>query len=750
MTADSMIADSFTEDVITKLSQEEAGKRQHYRPVYSIHKWWARRPGTLFRAIILLLANKGSRKPLFVQNGRNGISDQSLFFQSHNLNNMVILDPFMGGGTTLAEANRLGAKVIGSDINPVSHWIVRETLKPIDLEKLHLYFAELEKTAEHEIKSLYRTKCSICGNENSDTMHAFWVRYIECPHCGNQIYLFKRCFINRGMKRNQKISKSNPAIVVCPHCNGLNKFNGGSCRCEHCEATFNPDEGVFDKGKYSCPHCHSEGFSLIKTIQNGGILKEELIAIEYYCPDCKERLYKSPDEYDLKKIENAQILFETERANLLFPTQEIPQGTSSARWIAHNFRYYNQVFNPRQIVAFNYLISAINQISEKEYRNAFLTVFSNALEYNNMMVPYNYPHRKLHHLFTYHALPLTTTPVENCVWGVSDKGAGTFVNCYQRYVRAKKYCHRPFEKFKNSNNKINTVYPKEEKIEAAFVSSFQELISTEKGAWLHCRDSSDLPLIPDNSVDAVITDPPYFDNIHYSELSNFFYVWLKLFMPNKYFRENYVPIENEAIVNNGMGKTEDGYYHLMKSVFSESARVLKDDGVLIFTFHHSNPTAWWTVFRAVVDSGFVVDDYFPVKSEYKVNPHVRGKNAIDTDLVIMCSKNSSQDISNDFSVDTVLKSAETRAISLNRSSRSKDKLVFYYIGELLKIGSKQASKVSFNHFYFVFQKSKDFAIEFCLQNTMEARLEKQSELLEYCNQNSFDHINNNNEQKDKP
>jgi len=254
VTADSMMVDSFTEDVITKLSQEEVGKRQHYRPVYSIHKWWARRPGTLFRAIILLLRNKDSKKSLFTQNGRNGISNQSLFFQSHDLNNMVILDPFMGGGTTLAEANRLGAKVIGCDINPVSHWIVRETLKQIDLKKLRSYFSDLEKTAGHEIKSLYRTRCSICGNEDSDAMHAFWVRYIECPHCGNQVYLFKRCFINRGMKRNQKISKSNPAIVVCPYCNGLNKFNGGSCRCEHCEATFNPDEGVFDKGNLSLIH----------------------------------------------------------------------------------------------------------------------------------------------------------------------------------------------------------------------------------------------------------------------------------------------------------------------------------------------------------------------------------------------------------------------------------------------------------------------------------------------------------------
>ena len=96
--------------------------------------------------------------------------------------------------------------------------------------------------------------------------------------------------------------------------------------------------------------------------------------------------------------------------------------TYSARWRAHKFTKYYQVFNKRQIIAFNILFEAIQAIPERDYQEAFMTIFSNSLEYNNMMTPYNYPNRKLHHLFNYHALPLTTTPVENCVWGVSNDG----------------------------------------------------------------------------------------------------------------------------------------------------------------------------------------------------------------------------------------------------------------------------------------------------------------------------------------
>ena len=98
------------ESIVSKLAQDETGKRQYYRPVYSLHKWWARRPGALFRAIILL-ATEQTNKLFTTTNG--SVSPYSEYFNDHNLENVIILDPFMGGGTTLVEANRLGAKVIG-------------------------------------------------------------------------------------------------------------------------------------------------------------------------------------------------------------------------------------------------------------------------------------------------------------------------------------------------------------------------------------------------------------------------------------------------------------------------------------------------------------------------------------------------------------------------------------------------------------------------------------------------------------
>lgn len=390
----------------------------------------------------------------------------------------------------------------------------------------------------------------------------------------------------------------------------------------------------------------------------------------------------------------------TERGEqLIFPKQRILEGASSARWLRHNYQYYYEIFNARQLLAFNFLIEAIQEIPEEEYQNAFITVFSNSLEYNNMMTPYNYPHRKLHHLFNYHAMPLTTTPVENAVWGVGSKGAGTFTNCYRRYVRAKQYCRKPFDKYKGLGGAVQTVVTKQERISANLVSSFEELSETPRGAFLLCGDSAHLPSIPEHSVDFVITDPPYFDSIHYSELSNFFYVWLSCLIDHQYFAAKRVPTEQEAIVNKGMDKGEEDYQELLSSVFKESGRALKNDGKLIFTFHHTKWRAWWTMLTAIIESGFRVVDFFPVMSEYKVNPHIRNKQSLDMDLVLVCQKRGKPFESLSLPPEEVLKRAFDD-LSSTVSENNDNKLFLYFMGELLRTASSIQDNEKVNYSWF--------------------------------------------------
>jgi adenine-specific DNA methylase len=686
------------EQAISKLAQDETGKRQYYRPVYSIHKWWARRPGSLFRAILLLAAFPERRKDLLRMDRNGNLCSDSFYFAEHDLSHVTVLDPFMGGGTTLVEANRMGAKVIGCDINPVAYWIVRESLKSVDISRLRHYFQQLEQSAGVRIKALYRTRCVHC-QEPAETLYAFWIRTIPCKHCRQEVFLHKRTLLNEGNSRNRPLSPSNPATVFCPSCLGLFEWGGTQpAVCPNCDYRFEPYEGYYNEGFYRCPHCGNTDLSLLDTIRAGDRLAEHLVAIEYWCPRCRTRLYKTPDEDDRRIIARCEEEFHSHRGSLVVPHQQIPSGASSHRWRQHGYRYYRELFNHRQIIALNYLIEGIRSIEEAEYRNSFFTILSNMLEYNNMMTPYNYPHRKLHHLFNYHAMPLTTTPVENAVWGAFEEGAGTFVNCYKRYENAKLYCTKPFEKFKSSDGQVVTVMSQGESIHAQFVSSYQQLLQTKRGALLFCQDSSHLPEIPDSSVDFVITDPPYYDNVHYSELSNFFYVWLSQLVDNAHFRYELVPSEQEAIVNKGMGKGHADYRRLLTQVFRECHRVLKDSGRLIFTFHHSKRQAWWTVFEALTSAGFRIVDYFPVQSEYRVNPHIRNKQAIDMDLVLVSQKRSLP-----YSVLSPSPSdALERAVQTADSYRSGSKtlLFLHFVGELLRSASCTPEDMQISYEWF--------------------------------------------------
>ncbi|MGQ9736330.1 MAG: DNA methyltransferase [Armatimonadota bacterium] len=673
------------EKAISKLAQDETGKRQYYRPIYSLHKWWARRPGTLFRAVILLATRPGIRDHLLQIDHRGDLVPSSPYFADHDIDKFVILDPFMGGGTTIVEANRMGAKVIGCDINPVAYWIVRESLKPIHVHKLRDYFHLLEKTTGERIKALYRTRCIHC-HQHADTLYAFWVRTVACKHCGQQVLLHKRTLLNEGASRNRPLSESNPATVFCPSCLHLFEWGGAQpAQCPRCGNQFNPYMGHYNEGFYRCPHCGKQDVSLLDTIRTGHKLHEVLIAIEYWCPRCKKRLYKAPDDADRQLLYQIGAEYRSLTGTLVLPHQRIPIGASSRRWIQHGYRYYRDLFNMRQIVALNYLIDGIRGIEEPEYRNCFFTILSNMLEYNNMMTPYNYPHRKLHHLFNYHAMPLTTTPVENAVWGAFEEGAGTFVNCYKRYENAKAYCTQPYEKFKDSSGQVITVATTQEHIQAHFVRSYEELLKTKRGALLLCRDSSHLPEIPDGSVDFVITDPPYYDNVHYSELSNLFYVWLSLLVDDPAFQHELVPTEGEAVVNREMGKDHMDYQRLLTQVFGECHRVLKDTGKLIFTFHHSKKEAWWTVFEAVVSAGFRIVDFFPVQSEYRVNPHIRNKQAVDMDLVLICQKQSQPfEVLSVSPADALERALQTIGFYQNGGRN----LVFlHFVGELLRSAS---------------------------------------------------------------
>lgn len=143
---------NFDISYVAALALREKQIQQNYRPIIAVHKWFARRPGTLFRSLLL-----AEFAPLPLAKS---------FYESHDLSGLKILDPFMGGGTPLLEANRLGCDVTGFDINPMAAWIVQEEIEHLDLGSYRKQSDLLIAALRKEVGMLYQTDCPTYGDKN--------------------------------------------------------------------------------------------------------------------------------------------------------------------------------------------------------------------------------------------------------------------------------------------------------------------------------------------------------------------------------------------------------------------------------------------------------------------------------------------------------------------------------------------------------------------------------------------------------
>jgi len=170
------IEQRFDVSLIAAMALREKQIQQNYRPIIGVHKWFARRPGTLFRGLLL------------AEFGEGRLEDR--FFRANDFPGLWIADPFMGGGTPLIEANRVGCDVDGFDINPMSAWIVREEIEHIDLAVYERAARALIDALRAEIDRYYRTSCPRYGDPDVSVTSFLWVQVLACEACGASVDLF--------------------------------------------------------------------------------------------------------------------------------------------------------------------------------------------------------------------------------------------------------------------------------------------------------------------------------------------------------------------------------------------------------------------------------------------------------------------------------------------------------------------------------------------------------------------------------
>jgi hypothetical protein len=167
------------------------------------------------------------------------------------------------------------------------------------------------------------------------------------------------------------------------------------------------------------------------------------------------------------------------------------------------------------------------------------------------------------------------------------------------------------------------------------------------GGTVHQGSSTDLSKLPDKSVDLVITDPPFGDLVQYSELADFFYVWLRLVLRARYpeiYSSEYTPKTLEAVANK-FRELEDanGFYQkLLTQCWRESHRALKDGGILAFTFHHSEDEPWVAVLESLFDAGFYLEATYPIRSDETKGDGQFGSQKVEYDIIHVCRKRTEE------------------------------------------------------------------------------------------------------------
>lgn len=605
---------------VSLLAQRESWRKEINRPIYYIHKWWAKRLGSVFRAIAI--ASLTSEESF----------DWEKFYTQQSFQDKVVLDPFMGSGTTLGEALKLGCKVIGCDINPVSTFIVRQALTKVTEEELREAFHHIEEEVAHKIQQYYQTQDPETG-ELIPVLYYFWVKVVETPD-GESIPLFS----NYVFSKNAYPKKKPESQIICPQCWGIvvDRFDSIETLCPGCFLKFNPQEGT-TKGQY------------VESSSGKHYKIKELIAAKKSLPKHRmyamlalrsngEKIYLPVQEEDLQLFRRAKKQLASEELPL--PQLTIRSGYNTDQARGYNYFQWRDFFNERQLLCLGFLLHSILRVENREVRDQLLCLFSSTLEFNNLFCTFKGEGTgAVRHMFSHHILKPEKTPLENCVWGTS-RSSGTFSTLFEsRLIPAKRYLDAPYELYLDRNllgevessGKVTCSRP----IDVALVESWEEFSSCEKAALVINGNSGNLN-IPNESVDLVITDPPYFDFIHYSELSDFFFSWLAPIL-----RNDYSFFKGETSSSLGEVQHSDPRYFAeqLEQVFSECHRVLKHEGLLVFSFHHSRPEGWAAIFQAVQSSGLRIVASHPVYGELSVSsPKSSTKDPISLDAILVCKK----------------------------------------------------------------------------------------------------------------
>ncbi|MFV9675980.1 MAG: DUF1156 domain-containing protein, partial [Anaerolineales bacterium] len=375
-----------------------------------------------------------------------------------------------------------------------------------------------------------------------------------------------------------------------------------------------------------------------------------MYAIQGHCPECVKEGHLYSGRFfvpvdDSSPFDAAIREWEARKdADLkdYWPRSEVPRGLKVAELHNHQFTHWWKMFNPRQLIVHACLLKAIHG-TNSYIDDVWLFVlggFQQFLRNENMFCFWHRSHD--------HFAPTLSNnnyhPKNGCieVGAFSRIGYGPWFSTLGGLQHSLEWSTNPWELV--SNERLSEYAPE---LNAALKGKSEKVAPGDpvfSSASLACTSSTGLTSKNDASYDLVITDPPFSHNIQYSELADFFYVWLRLAIKDKYpdyFSGEFTPKALETVANTARHpmESENFYKRLLTECWKEAHRILKPGGILAFTFHHSQDKPWVSVLESLFDAGFYLKATYPIKSdETKGEKAQFGSQKLEYDIIHVCRK----------------------------------------------------------------------------------------------------------------
>ncbi len=594
---------SFPEAFADELSRCEALNKHLFRPNTYLHKWWARRCGSTFRTILKQFVPDPARRDYYAPGGLEG---------------KIVLDPMMGGGTTLHEAIRLGANVIGVDIDPIPIAQARASLAEVYLTDLQTAFDSFFEKLYQCLSHYFQTECPACQK----TLDSCYTLHGLRKHCAcGEVVQIDQYELRHEADRTLRI-RPDTWEITDTHC-----ISAGPIK----------PRPLITKAETICPICHQKYRDLLDTPFYARYVP---VAIVGNCPE-DGLFFRMPDDADLERIARADALRDT----LDFGAIEhfaVQDGPKSGDLLRRNVHFYFDLFSSRQLLYLYHAIEGLRQMEGAERLNLALLV-STSLELNAMLCGYKGWFKRrpgaIRHVFGLHAYAFQYTAAENNPIN-REKSSGNLQRLFHdRIARGRKWAVAPEERKIDRHGKMQVMKILGEFDGGTEVYHQSALSSGAQKFLLIHGDSRRLP-VADQSVDIIVTDPPYYDSVQYSDLATFFRVWLALMLPDDF---NWSYDETHSAVAIKSGKDETNFVKVLSGIFRECARLLKRGrGRMVFTFHHWDPNAWAELTLALRSAGFRLMKAYSVFSEHPISVHINNLNSLKHDSILVLA--SAEDV----------------------------------------------------------------------------------------------------------